>query len=167
MNISVRLATERDVPAMTRIYNQAIAARFQTADMSSVDETNRNEWLASHDPDKYPVYVAQADNEVVGYCSISAYRPGREALRHTAEISYYVASESQGKGVGSAMLAHAIENAPSLGIKTLFAILLDANNQSVGLLERFGFQKWGHMPAVADFDGVEVGHLYYGLRAPN
>ncbi len=53
---------------------------------------------------------------------------------------------------------------PSLEIKTLFAILLDDNDASVKLLERFGFERWGHMPAVANFDGREVGHLYYGLR---
>ncbi len=164
MNLSVRLATERDVPAITTIYNQAIAARFQTADISPVDEANRSNWLAAHNPDRHPVYVAQADAAVAGFCSISPYRPGREALRHTAEISYYVDADKRGKGIGSTLVAHAIQSCPQLGIKTLFAILLDANADSIGLLECNAFERWGHMPNIADFDGVEVGHLYYGRR---
>ena len=46
----------------------------------------------------------------------------------------------------------------------LFAIILDSNQGSIRLLEKYGFKKWGHLPRVADFDGIEVGHLYYGLR---
>ena len=32
------------------------------------------------------------------------------------------------------------------------------------LLEKYHFEKWGEMPRIVDFDGVEVGQLYYGLR---
>jgi phosphinothricin acetyltransferase len=53
---------------------------------------------------------------------------------------------------------------PSLQIKNLFAILIDSNQDSIRLLEKYDFEKWGHMPRVAEFDGIEVGHLYYGLR---
>lgn len=164
MTIEVRIAEQADVPAITAIYNQAIVARFQTADMTAVDEANRTAWLAAHAADRYPVFVAVVDNGVRGYCSLSAYRPGREALRHTAEISYYVDADYQCKGIGTALIAYAIEQAPKVNIKSLFAILLDANAHSAGLLEKFGFERWGHMPRVADFDGIEAGHLYYGMR---
>jgi phosphinothricin acetyltransferase len=86
------------------------------------------------------------------------------ALRHTAEISYYVDRVAQGRGVGSFLISHAIEQCPTHGIKTLFAIILDINEDSAQILKKFGFSKWGHMPNVADFDGRECGHLYYGLR---
>jgi len=58
----------------------------------------------------------------------------------------------------------AIEICLTLKIKTLFAILLDSNQGSAKLLKKFGFEKWGHLPRVAEFDGVEVGHFYFGLR---
>ncbi len=57
-----------------------------------------------------------------------------------------------------------MDRCPVLQIKTLFAILLEDNCASISLLEKFGFEAWGFMPKVADFDGREVGHLYYGLR---
>jgi phosphinothricin acetyltransferase len=158
------MAREADVPAITHIYNQAIAMRSATADMSPLSAADRLAWLAEHDPDHYPVYVAEYGNRVVGWCSLSAYRPGRNALRHTAEISYYVDQAYRGKGVGSALIAHAIAQCEHVHIRTLFAILLDINVDSTRILERFGFKKWGHMLNVADFDGEECGHLYYGLR---
>jgi len=98
------------------------------------------------------------------YLTISPYRPGRQALRYTAEVSYYVDFDHHGRGIASNLLQHMIGLCPSLDIKTLFAIILDSNQGSIRLLEKYGFKKWGHLPRVADFDGIEVGHLYYGLR---
>ena len=62
------------------------------------------------------------------------------------------------------LLQYVIGMCPLLQIKNLFAILIDSNQDSIRLLEKYDFEKWGHMPRVAEFDGIEVGHLYYGLR---
>jgi phosphinothricin acetyltransferase len=163
MDTTIRTANPHDLPAIVDIYNQAVALKYATADLSPVSLESKASWLAEHDAG-HPVYVADVDGAVVGWCSISEYRPGRKALRHTAEISYYVHEDYRGTGIASRLVEHAIQECPKLEIKTLFAILLDTNTASVRLLEKFGFQKWGHMPNVADFDGKEAGHLYYGLR---
>ncbi|MFW2405403.1 MAG: N-acetyltransferase family protein [Gammaproteobacteria bacterium] len=162
--MNIRLADAADLPAVVDIYNEAIADRNATADLSPVSVEGRAAWLSEHPPDTYPVFVAERGGGVVGWCSLSPYRPGRMALRHTAEISYYIARASRGTGVGSALIAHAIERCPELGLKTLFAIVLDINPASPSILGKFGFEEWGRLPGVADFDGVECGHLYYGLR---
>ncbi|MGI9341494.1 MAG: GNAT family N-acetyltransferase [Gammaproteobacteria bacterium] len=164
MTTDIRIAVDDDLPAITAIYNQAIALQSATADTSPVTLGNRKLWLQEHPPDRHPVFVAASDGRVVGWCSLSAYRPGRMALRHTAEISYYVDENFRQQRIGSALIAHAIEQSPGLDIKTLFAILLDINKGSTRILENFGFEQWGHLPGVADFDGRECGHLYYGRR---
>ena len=53
---------------------------------------------------------------------------------------------------------------PSLQIKTLFAVVVESNMNSIRLLEKYGFEKWGYMPRIVEFDGIEYGHLHYGLR---
>lgn len=164
MDFQIRLAAVEDLSAITEIYNQAIALKSATADTSPVSENSRQTWLAEHSADKYPVFVADDQGTVMGYSSLSPYRPGRMALRYTAEISYYIHEDFRRLGVGSRLIERAIELCPRLRIKTLFAILLDINSDSIDILEKFGFRKWGHMPNVADFGGAECGHLYYGRR---
>ena len=131
MEIRVRLAVDDDVSAITEIYNQAIEMRSATADTEPVSEESRRTWLSEHRPDSYPVFVADNAGTVVGYCSLSPYRPGRMALRHTAEISFYVHRDYRGRGVGSRLIDHAIEQCGRFGLKSLFAILLDINSDSV------------------------------------
>ena len=41
---------------------------------------------------------------------------------------------------------------------------MDSNEASILCLKKFGFSEWGHLPQVADFDGIEIGHKYLGLR---
>ncbi len=162
--MNIRIAKLEDLKAMVDIYNQAIAAGQKTADIIPVSTDDRKQWFKEHIPNKYPILVVEKGKSIVGYLTISAYRPGRMALRHTAEISYFVHFEHHRQGIASRLLQYAIDMCPSLQLKTLFAIVIDSNQGSISLLEKYGFEKWGHMPRVAEFGGNEVGHLYYGLR---
>lgn len=47
-------------------------------------------------------------------------------------------------------------------IRNLFALLLDINEGSSRILEKLGFERWGHMPGIAEIDDRECGHLIYG-----
>jgi L-amino acid N-acyltransferase YncA len=162
--LRIRLAREADLPAMIDIYNQAVALKGATADLTPLRLADRRRWFAEHTPERYPIWVAERGDQPLGWCSLSAYRPGRMALRHTAEISYYIAEDSRRQGVATALVQFAIDQCERLEIKTLFALLVDINTPSIRLLEKFGFARWGHMPNAVDFGGEECGHAIYGKR---
>jgi phosphinothricin acetyltransferase len=162
--MGIRVALTEDLPRLVEIYNQAIAASQRTGDTVAVTLDDRLAWFDSHPPDKYPVLVEKKDGAVLGYLGISAYRPGRLALRHTAEVSFYVDFDYHRQGVASRLIQHAIELCPALQIKTLFAILMETNSASIQCLKSFDFEQWAHLPSVADYDGVEVGQVYFGRR---
>lgn len=162
--MSIRIADEGDWARLIEIYNEAVETGYATADTVRATVESKRDWLGSHSPDRYPIYVEETDASITGWCSLSPYRPGRHALRHTAEISYYVASEFWRKGVASRLIGHAIADAARLELRTLFGILLESNHGSVALLKKLGFEQWGFLPKVADFDGAEVGHVYWGKR---
>jgi phosphinothricin acetyltransferase len=158
----VRLAQTDDLPAIVDIYNQAIPSKQSTGDIQPVRVEDRVAWFQEHLPDKHPIFVAEVEGQVAGWCSLSAYRQGRAAFRFTAEISYYIALAYHRRGIGTVLIEHALAACPALQIRHLFAIVLEDNEASLRLLEKMGFEKWGYLPRVADFDGEEAGHLYYG-----
>jgi phosphinothricin acetyltransferase len=157
----IRLARPVDLPAILEIYNQAVSTQ-STGDTQPVRLEDRQKWYEDHRPEKYPIFVSQVNGEVAGWCSLSAYRAGRAALRFTAEISYYITRAHHRRGLGTALVEHTLAACPRLEIRHLFAIVLENNTASLRLLEKMGFERWGYLPRVADFDGKEVGHLYYG-----
>jgi len=162
--LHIRIAKFSDLPAIVDIYNQAVPTNQSTANTTPVTVEGRRTWFLEHEQDKHPVFVAEINNQVVGWCSLSVYRPGRSALRFTAEISCYVDSGSHRHGVGRELVNHALKASPSLGIKNVVAVLIDRNEASRKLVEKLGFQQWGYLPRVLDFDGQEYGEFYYGKR---
>jgi L-amino acid N-acyltransferase YncA len=158
----IRLARQDDLPVIVDIYNQAIQTRQSTGDMQPFQVEDRLAWFHEHSPEEHPIFVAEVEGLVVGWCSLSAYRPGRAALRFTAEISYYIDFAYHRRGIGTALVEHAMAACLALQIRHVFAIVLEGNQASIRLLEKMGFEKWGYLPQVADLDGKEVGHLYYG-----
>ncbi len=162
--MELRRATNEDLQAINDIYNQAVEERFSTAHLEPVTLDERERWFREHDPVWHPVDVAEEAGMVVGWVSLGPYRPGRQALAHVAEVSYYVAREHRGMGIGRRLLGHAIREAPGYGYSVLVAILLSANRASIKLLESFGFSRWGAMPGIARIEGEGADHLYYGLK---
>lgn len=162
--MSIRLATMEDLQVMTEIYNQAIERRSCTADMDPFAAEQRISWFQEHQNPKYPLFVYEKEGTVVGYIYLSGYRSGRRAMRYAVEVSYYICNAFQGQGVGTTMLDFAVEKCRELKYKNAVAILLSCNEPSIRLLEKFGFEQWGCMPDIADFDGELCSHLYYGLK---
>jgi len=162
--MEIRMARQADLPAINKIYNQAVRQRFCTAHLEEMKIGERERWFALHNNASYPVFVAVNDRGVTGWISLGPYREDRQALAHVAEVSYYVHELERGHGVGSSLLRHVIQTAPEYGYSVIIAILLSRNPSSIGLLEKFGFEEWGRMPAIARVDGELADHLYFGLK---
>ena len=159
--MNVRTADLEDLDAIVEIYNHAVVEQA-TADTEPVTVESRRDWFHRHPAERRPILVAVDDGRVVGWASLGDYRGGRGAVRHTAEISYYIHRDHRRRGVASRLLRDAIGACPGLGIEILFGIMLEDNVASTRLLEKHGFERWGKLPKVADFDGRRVGHVYYG-----
>ncbi len=159
----IRIAQKRDLPSLVDIYNQAVKQR-KIAATELATPASRLPWFESHDPYQHPILVAEKVNHILGYLYISPYRPGRAALRQTAEISYFVDQTHHRQGVATALLGEAEDKCKVLGIRNLFAILLRTNQESIAFLDKHGFEMWAQLPRVAEFEGVEVDQVYYGKR---
>lgn len=160
---NIRFANDADLPAIVEIINQAVRARVNGS-LREFTVAERKPWFDKFNTENYPIYVAESHGKVVGYCYLSPYRPGRQAMRKVAEISYYIHFDHHRKGIASGLIAHAIADCKRLGKESLLAILLDTNNPSITLLEKFNFERWGHYPEIIDLDGQSCGQLIYGLK---
>ena len=162
LQLNIRFALPDDLSAIVEIYNQAISAGNATADLSLLTVENRQQWFGEHSENDYPIYVLERNNHIIGWGSLSPYRKGRAALKETAEISYYLHYDYHGKGFGRKLIEFIIDDCNRLNINNLFAILLEVNRQSIAVLEKIGFEKWGYLPGVANLNGKICGHLIYG-----
>lgn len=146
--MSIREANEQDMPAVTEIYNDAVAHTTAIWNETTVDVPNREKWLADRRRSGYPVLVAVDENAaVVGYASYGDWR-AFDGYRHTVEHSVYVRGDQRGRGVGEALMHALIAHARAAGKHVMVAGIESGNLASIRLHEKLGFQLTGQLPQV-------------------
>jgi L-amino acid N-acyltransferase YncA len=155
MNLSYRDAGLQDLAAIVAIYNSTVASRMVTADTETVSLESKLPWFHAHKPGHRPLWVVENDQkQIVGWISFERFKE-RPAYFATAELSIYLHEDHRGKGLGKAILQHAIDSAPALGIKNLVGFIFSHNTPSLKLFRSLGFHDWGEFPNVAIVDDVE------------
>ncbi len=164
--MTLRDATEADLPAIVEIYNATVPGRLVTADTEPVSVASRLPWFHAHNPHTRPLWVladSAANGVVCAWLSFNSFY-GRPAYSHTAEISIYVAESHRRSGLGRRLLLDAIARAPACDVHTLLGFIFGHNEPSLRLFESHGFARWAHLPRVAELDGVDRDLIIVGRR---
>ncbi|KJS82523.1 MAG: hypothetical protein JM58_14985 [Peptococcaceae bacterium BICA1-8] len=140
----IRKAQLKDLADINEIYNHAILNLTATFDEEIKTSQERQEWFASHQDLQYPLIVAEDKGEVVGWGTISPFRP-RTAYRFSGETSIYVRNDMYGQGIGTFLLKELIILAGENNLHTIFGIIVDDNNSSIKLHSKLGFEKVGYL----------------------
>jgi phosphinothricin acetyltransferase len=152
-HVSLRDAEHADLPTIVDIFNASVASRSANAELQPVKVSDREAWFAAHSPDKYPLWVAENDQQIVGWIGLLPFLP-RPAYHITAELSIYLAPAMQGRGLGTWMLGELLAACPRLGIANVVSLVFAHNTASLRMNEKLGFERWGYLPAVTELDGV-------------
>jgi phosphinothricin acetyltransferase len=163
----LRDATEADLPAIVEIYNSIIPGRMVTADLEPVTVEARRPWLAAHNPRNRPAWVLTeaSTGNVLAWMSFDSFSP-RAAYDGTIMIALYIAEAQRGRGLGKALLQHALRIAPSHAVHTILGYIFGHNLPSLRLFEGLGFTRWALMPRIAVLDGIERDLIIVGQRIP-
>jgi len=142
----IRRATLGDARQIADIYNHYIAHSTATFDTQPKAVGERIAWLTEHG-DLHPVFVSEADGEVVAWGSLTPFRD-RPAYRHTVEVAVYVAPNCTGMGLGPKLLERLVDAARGAGHHVVVSQIVSENLPSLKLAERAGFTEVGTMHEV-------------------
>lgn len=148
MSVGIREATEHDLAAILELSNALIPTTTTawTERLETIDE--RAAWFEAKQARGWPVLVADADGEVVGFASYGAFRdtatwPG---YRFTVEHTVHVREDHWGRGVGRQLVASLLDRARASGVHVVVAAVDGENVGSIRFHERLGFIEVGRMP---------------------
>lgn len=147
--MSIRDATEDDVPPILEIFNHEVAhsSAMWIERPSTIEE--RLAWLLQRRAQGFPVLVVEEEGRVLGYGSFAQFRP-YDGFRNTVEHSLYIARDAQGRGHGRAMLGALIDRARAMGKRVMIAAIDSENEGSIRLHEHAGFTRCGLVPGVGE-----------------
>ncbi|MBS1634801.1 MAG: N-acetyltransferase [Bacteroidetes bacterium] len=163
MPVQFHHAHTTDLTRIVDTYNSTIASRLVTADLSPVTVADKQAWFDAHTPHRRPLWIVEYDGLYAGWMSFNSFY-GRPAYDGTVEVSIYLEENCRGKGVGKACLEKAFEACYELQVKTLLGFIFDHNEPSLQLFYKMGFEKWAHLPRIADMKDAERGLIIVGRR---
>jgi phosphinothricin acetyltransferase len=138
----VRDATASDVAAIAGIYAHHVLHGAGTFEETAPTQGQMASRIDAVQVRGFPWLVA-CDPDVVGYAYAGTFNP-RAAYRHTVEDSVYVAAESQGRGVGRALLSELVARCEAMGLRQMIAVIGDSQNHaSIALHAAHGFEHCG------------------------
>lgn len=144
--LTLRAATEADLPAITDIYAHAVregTASYELEPPSLAEMTDRFNALRGGG---FPYLIAEDQGDLLAYAYAGPFRP-RPAYRFIVEDSIYVLPAAKGRGVGRVLLERLIEEVRQLGFRQIIAVIGDGNeaSASVRLHRRLGFADSGRL----------------------
>ena len=127
--LSIRTATEADIPAIAHVHVQSWLTTYQgivpEAHLASLNEADRaDRWRNFFDSGQ--TYVAELDGEIVGFINGG---PIREPIeQYDAELyAIYLLARAQRRGIGSALLHKLIASLKPQGFKSMLVWVLEQN----------------------------------------
>ena len=147
MSVSIREATDEDLPGILAIHNDAVLNGTAIWSTQPVDLANRRAVLHERREKRYPFLIADQDGAVAGYATFGDFRP-HDGYFKTAEHSVYVRPDFYRRGIASMLMRPLIEAAHAIGKHVLIGGVDATNAGSIRLHERFGFVETGRLPAV-------------------
>lgn len=161
----IRYVRPDDARAICEIYNGYILntnVTFETEALSVNEMRNRIEEISL----KFPYFVHEGDNGVDGYCYVHQLGE-RAAYEGSVEISIYLSPCSTGKGIGSKLFGHMLEECRRRGYRAVFSLIAEGNEASKAISRKFGFEKVGCLRSAGLKFGKLLDLVYYELLLQN
>jgi len=145
--VHIRNATVDDLPGILEIYNHAILNTSSVYSEQPHTYEMRLAWYNERVNSDFPVFVAVAAGQVVGFGTFGHFRVW-PCYRYTVEHSVYVHVDHRGKGISKLLLQPLIDRAREMKIHVMIAGIDAENVVSYRLHASFGFKEVEHFREV-------------------
>ena len=139
--VVIRAAERRDAEGIRTVYNHYVNESTTLFDMVPRTLDEQVQWIDEHSG-VHPALVAELDGQIVGFGSLSSFRP-RPAYSTTVEDSVYLLDGHQGRGIGRQLLEELLGLAVAHGFHSVIARITGENDVSIALHAACGFETVG------------------------
>jgi phosphinothricin acetyltransferase len=159
----VSCAYDAHAPQILAIFNDAIANSTALYEYKPRTMETMKAWFATKEAHRFPVIGAiDESGALMGFASYGTFR-AFPANKYTVEHSVYVEKLHRGKGVSVALLQAVIAKAREANLHTLIGGIDAANEVSIALHKKMGFEHAGTIRHAAFKFGRWLDLAFYQL----
>jgi GNAT superfamily N-acetyltransferase len=164
----VRPARPEDAAALAEVHVRTWQAAYEhvfgVERLATLDLEQRRahwaDWLAAREPSQRQLVAEDERRRVIAFATAG---PSRDVEGEAELYAIYALPEVWGSGVGSALMAAALEGLREVGFRTATLWVLDDNPRARRFYEREGWTL-DHGRREAEFLGLRVAEVRYRIR---
>lgn len=142
-DVSIRYATQSDLPALLDIYNHYVVHTPVCFDLEPRTVAQRQEWFDQFARDgKYRCFVADRAGTPIGYACSAKFKE-KEAYATSIETSIYLKPGEGGKGLGRRLYETLFDALKGEDIHRAFGGVTQPNEASIAVHKALGFELIG------------------------
>ena len=159
--LQIRQASAEDWPRIWPLFASVVATGdTYTIPPEVTEDEARAYWMGR----AVAVYVAEQGPVLLGTYALRVNLPGLAS--HVANAGYMVARGYEGRGIGSRMCDHSLQEARNKGFEAMqFNAVVSTNERAVALWQRHGFAIIGTVPKGYKHRTLGAVDLYIMFRA--
>lgn len=142
--MSIRIATEKDIPAMLEIYRPYVEHTTYSFEYEVPSLNTFTQRFYDHTA-QFPWLVWDENGTVLGYAYAGAPWE-RAAYRWCAEVSIYLSPKIQGRGIGRALYERLEQILRSQGYRLAYAVITSENQNSLDFHCHVGYTYRAEFP---------------------
>ncbi|MPM32610.1 L-methionine sulfoximine/L-methionine sulfone acetyltransferase [bioreactor metagenome] len=135
----IREANKKDLMDILEIYNDAILNTTAIYDYKVHNLDDRIQWYEKKEQEGYPLLVFEEKGKAVAFATFGPFRAW-PAYKYTIEHSVYVHKDYRNQGIATKLMQEIIKIANAKGYATLVAGIDAANEGSIKMHEKLGFE---------------------------
>ena len=139
MEYRIRQCTEKQLPEILEIFNEAILHSTALYDYKPRTMENMQTWYTAKQQGNYPIIgIFDFDDTLLGFASFGSFR-NWPAYKYSVEHSIYIRSDRRGNGLGKILLREIIKSAEEQDYHVMIGGIDASNTTSIHLHEKEGF----------------------------
>jgi L-amino acid N-acyltransferase YncA len=147
MNLKIRAFHKDDWKSVSTIYEHGLQTRNATFETEIPEYEN---WIKKFNPEL--LWVATLSDIIVGWAGLQPISV-RKVYEGVVEVTIYIHKDFAGKGIGSALMTHLINESEKAGIWSLYSSIFPENTASIHLHISSGFREIGYREKIGKLDG--------------
>jgi phosphinothricin acetyltransferase len=142
-DLYIRIANDRDLPALTKLYNYYVCNTAISFDLLPFSIQQRQEWFKQYSSaGRYRLLVAQEQGQIIGYVTSSPFRV-KAAYETSVGTSIYLHPEFIGRGIGKKLYLALFDSLQPEDVHRAYAGITLPNEASIALHRQLGFRAIG------------------------
>ncbi|MFX1315945.1 MAG: GNAT family N-acetyltransferase [Promethearchaeota archaeon] len=159
MELKIRKATFQDAEDISYIWEVICSERIYTSVNKAFTAQQERKYISSLS-EREAIFIADADNEVIGFQTLDLWSKVLESFNHVGTIGTFILPEWRGRGISYILANYTFDFARANDYKKVVIYVRKGNERAIKFYQNLGFHIKGELERQVKIDNIYEDEIF-------